>query len=282
MLRRSLDKRCEARFSRAAEMAECLDRAAGELHGRAGTELAERIEEVVAAGVLERNEPVAGEDGDELTSDAHSLDEQTVTVLGPGSVRNRRKAFVLGAAVLGALGAVALPFLSRGKDVRPPAVEAPVEAPPIAAPVEGPTIQEPVAEAEPEPPPANPVVSERETATAETRPAAAEPEVEIARATPVTPPPSGYLSLSVMPWATIEWIENLETGERSPSGVATPVRLELPAGSYRLRATSPYVGKPLEMETTVRGNQTTDLRRTLAGFDAVTLAGEILAAEEDE
>ena len=38
---------------------------------------------------------------------------------------------------------------------------------------------------------------------------------------------------------------------------------------------------PVELETIVRGRQTTILRRTLAGFDPATLAGEILAAEEE-
>ena len=83
-----------------------------------------------------------------------------------------------------------------------------------------------------------------------------------------------------MPWATIEWIENLDSGERTPSGVTTPVRLALPAGRYRLRAASPYVDQPMEMDVVVRGDETTILRRTLAGFDPVSLAGEILAAEE--
>ena len=276
VLRRSLDKRCEARFTRAAEMAECLDRAAGELRGRAGTELLERIEEVIAAGVLERTEPATGSDGkaDEVTSDLDVLDQQTgtLTVLGPTPLRPRKKGLVALAAVLGAVGAVMLALWFRGNDAEPvlmPPLETPAIAEPVDQPQEAPPVQESVAKAEPAAP--EPVAVEPEPKESDRAPA-------ITQSQPVA---FGNLSLRIMPWATIEWIENIDTGERSPSGVTTPVRLRLPAGRYRLRATSPYVGQPLELEAVVRGDETTILRRTLAGFDPATLAGEILAAEKE-
>ncbi len=272
VLRRSLDKRCEARFSRAAEMTECLDRAAGELRGRAGTELQERIEEVIAAGMLERNEPVTGSGAvtGQITSDLDVLDGQTgtLTAIRPTPMRPRRKGLVALAAVLGAVGAVTLAVLFSGNDAEPVSTPPPLDVPAIAESIEQPQespspTQESVAEAEP--------VAEQEP----------DPPPVVVQSRPVAPPPLGNLTLSIMPWATIEWIENIDTGERSPSGVTTPVQLELPAGRYRLRVSSPYVGEPLELETIVRGRQTTILRRTLTGFDPVTLAGEILAAEEE-
>ena len=264
VLRRSLDKRCEARFSRAAEMAEALDRAAEGLHGRAGTELLERIEEIIAAGMLERTEPATGPEApiDEVTSDLNVLDgKSTVTVLGPTPVRPKKKGLIAAAAILGAVAAVTLPFLFRGNDARE-VPQAAVRTPAIAEPVLQP--QEPL----PEPP----------AAVADAEPA--KPEPAIVESRPTAPLPVGHLSLRIMPWATIEWIENLDSGERTPSGVTTPVRLALPAGRYRLRAASPYVDQPMEMDVVVRGDETTILRRTLAGFDPVSLAGEILAAEE--
>ncbi len=47
VLKRALDKRPQARFSRAAQMSEALERIAAGLAGRAGTELEERIAEAV-------------------------------------------------------------------------------------------------------------------------------------------------------------------------------------------------------------------------------------------
>ncbi|NIL99779.1 MAG: protein kinase [Acidobacteria bacterium] len=271
VLRRSLDKRCEARFARASEMAEALDAAAVELQGRAGTELLERIEEVIAAGVLERSEPATE---DELTSNLDVLDRPsgTVTMVGDPPARPRRKALFIAAAVLGAAAAVTTPFLLRGSEEEAAPTVVREETPEVVAPVEA--VEESVTEnttdeakvEQPEPVEPEPVVTENKTAT---------------QAPPVAPPPEGHLSLHVMPWATIEWIENLDTGERTPSGVTTPARLQLPAGRYRLRVGSPYVGQPLELETTVRGHETTIVRRTLAGFDPATLAREILAAEEE-
>ena len=135
--------------------------------------------------------------------------------------------------------------------------EASPAAPTIASPEEKPNLPDPEIESDPEP---TTVVAE-------------EPEPV---AQPAAPPPRGSLSVRVMPWANIEWIENLETGERLPSEETTPVTLELPAGRYRLRLVNPYVAAPLDIDAVVRGNEVSEIRRTIPGFDAGALAREIL------
>jgi hypothetical protein len=98
-------------------------------------------------------------------------------------------------------------------------------------------------------------------------------------AQPVPPPRPATLNLLVMPWANVRWIENLDTGERTPSEATTPARLQLPEGRYRLRLANPYVPNPIDIETEVRASQINEVRRTLPGYDAASLAGEILTGE---
>ena len=61
VLKRSLDKRREARFSRAGDMAAALDAAAAGLSGRAGSELEERIQELLGSGLLAAAEFAEGD-----------------------------------------------------------------------------------------------------------------------------------------------------------------------------------------------------------------------------
>jgi hypothetical protein len=96
---------------------------------------------------------------------------------------------------------------------------------------------------------------------------------------PAPPPPTGTLSVLVMPWAEIESIENVETGERLPGNTTTPARLELPAGRYRLHLIHPYTSGSLDVDAVVRADRTEVIQRTLPGFDAAGLAREIISAE---
>lgn len=126
------------------------------------------------------------------------------------------------------------------------------------------------------PAPATIVPPEEKPIPLEPEPAAVVAEKPEPAAQPAPPPPRGALSVRVMPWANIEWIENLDTGERLPSDQTTPVTLELPAGRYRLRLANPYTSAPLDLDTLVLGNEVTEIRRTIPGFDAGALAREIL------
>jgi len=93
------------------------------------------------------------------------------------------------------------------------------------------------------------------------------------------PAPAGSLSVLVMPWADIEWIENLDTGQRQPSDRSAPARLDLPPGRYRLRLVNPYSDRPLDLDAVVNSGQDTAVRRTMPGFDASEMAREILRQE---
>jgi hypothetical protein len=92
-------------------------------------------------------------------------------------------------------------------------------------------------------------------------------------------PPAGSLAVLVMPWADIEWIENLDSGERVEDGRAAPARLALSPGRYRLRLVNPYAAGPLEVDAVVKPGELSTLRATLPGFDAAAIAREILAGE---
>ena len=276
VLKRSLDKRPEARFTRAAEMSEALDRIAATLDGRAGTELEERIAEVIDSGVLEQREAEepfesAGADRGPVSFDSAAAagDARPTSTLDRPSRRRNSLALIGGvvvmAVVLGLLGTrlwqdneSSEPLLPAGDAGEPEPLtrEASPAAPTIASPAEKPNPSDPEIEPDPEP---TTVVAE-------------EPAV----AQPAAPPPRGSLSVRVMPWANIEWIENLETGDRLPSDQTTPVTLELPAGRYRLRLVNPYVAAPLDIDALVRGNEVSEIRRTIPGFDAGALAREIL------
>ena len=276
VLRRSLDKRREARFVKAGEMAEVLDRVAATLIGRAGTELEERIEEVIASGVLERKDP-----GPPVTNTCceSETEDRPAGRSEPGArsdagERTRKRSRARLVAFGGAVALLAVAAILAGRfligDRQEEALPGPrTELPSLTA-----------SESEPlsVPPP---VASQ-----ADDEPAAAEstvpgPGSDQPKPTtrPAAPAPRGALKVLVMPWANIAWIENLDTGERLPSDESTPVRLELPAGRYRLRLVNPYVSSPLDLDAVVRAGESTVIRRAMPGFDAAELAREILASE---
>ena len=105
------------------------------------------------------------------------------------------------------------------------------------------------------------------------RAAAAEPE-------PAAPPddgvPTGSLTVLAMPWADIEWIENLDTGERVQGDRSAPARLELAQGRYRLRLVNPYSRGPLEIDAVVTAGEVATVQATLPGFDAAAIVREML------
>ena len=235
VLKRSLDKRPEARFSRAAEMSEALDRIAATLGGRAGTELEERITEVIDSGVLEQREPDAATAG--AARPTATLDQPSKQRTSPALIG----AVLVLAVVLGLVGSRLLREDGPLDPPPPPAIDAGEpelltrNASPAAA-----TIVPPVEKPAPPPPEPEPTA------------AVTEPDPE-PKAKPALPALRGALSVRVMPWANIEWIENLDSGERVPSDQTTPVTLDLPAGRYRLRLANPYASVPLDLDAVVRG-----------------------------
>ncbi len=265
VLRRSLDKRCEARYPRAGEMAEALDRAGSELSGRAGTELEERIAELIASGVLERNDEGPAIASTSAEGPAHRAPARTpdrATRAPRAQSKRSRLAVATVVAALTVLAVVGVLGLRRGeREATPPAVTTIAEPAPV-----------PTESVEPLPDPG----TDAAPATAPTpEPAVEEPAAE----TPVVaaaPPPPGLLDVRVMPWANIEWIENVATGERVPSDRAAPVRLRLPAGRYRLRVVNPYSERSVDLDATVAAGETRVVRHTMPGFDAAQLAGDIL------
>jgi len=308
VMRRSLDKRREARFQRAGEMAEALDRVADSLHGRTGTELAERIEEILASGVLDG--PATAAPRAEINSECETEQlREDRTPAAATAVRkllspNRRPLWL---AVGLAIAVVAL--LVAGRYGENSVVEQ--EGPRVAtAPLENRTSSGDAATdgaAQPADPSRSPIdpeaslshgddvpddpageldpvlvadasASAQESATGLPVLNAVVPPPVDAPA-PTEPAPAGSLTVLVMPWANIEWIENLESGERVPSDDVTPVRLDLPAGRYRLRLNNPYTTGPLDVDAEVRAGQVSVVRRTLAGFDPGELTREILSRE---
>jgi serine/threonine protein kinase len=288
VLRRSLDKRREARFATAGEMASALDRIAASLRGRAGTELLERIDELAASGVLNRTESVPeSEVVDELETRS-SYDSgygamAAVQDRTEGRTRPRALSLVAGVLAFAAISTLGIMWLAGNRVERtevPSTADAPsgagtvpeTTAKRVAEPTEqvGPVFMETVV--------ADPLSPKPETAVADPAPETATPTPAPAGAAP-QPAPSiatGVLNVLVMPWARIEWLENLETGERVTINRVTPARLELPAGRYRLHLINPNTEGPLEVEAVVRADRTGEIRRSLPGFDATELAGEIL------
>ena len=288
VLHRSMDKRREARFDTAAEMAQQLDRVATRLGGRSGTELEERIDEVIASGLLDKRETASPGEPSHVDGETMELssggDRNPATRTRPTPARRSSVGPVALVAAIVLLvvaafffwkasdrpGSTASATQPESVDAPAPAIDAP--APAIDAPAPTPT---PATAAPPEP---EVVVESRVPEPAPERtetvalPVAPDPA-------PAAPLPRGRLDVLVMPWANIEWIENIETGERLPSDVTTPARLELPIGRYRLHLVNPYVTTPLDVETTVRAGEIGEIRRSIAGLDAAELAAEILTRE---
>ncbi len=301
VLRKALDKRREARYQRASEMAADLDRAAETLKGKAGVELEDRIDQMISAGALEHKDVEVPMSGVSSTTQAGQNPAEAITQAdGPAPPRSKRGLWVAGATV--ALAAVTGVFLLSRETPEPPAEPVRVSqndggAPTLTNdplgidPTTDPTddragkdttsspADEPSGEVAPETGPEAAEPRAEPELVAENRPAPKpEPRKEPVAA---TPPPQGELSVLVMPWANIDWIENLETGEMLPSGAATPARLELPAGRYRLRLVNPYAEHQVDLEAVVRGNQLTEVRKTMPGFDPEALAREIVNREEE-
>jgi len=275
VLKRSLDKRREARYTRAGEVATELDAVAETLKGRVGTEVEERIDEVIASGVLEQPDressvPVVSPDAETRDDPDVSSGPAVGKAAKPSLARWRNKILAAAAVVVALVAIVILGNLQKGKAPEQSALNT---LPPRTS---EPSANQPVPD---------PVVEPSQVAAAPEKPAAGVTEVAPsarkvpARAKPVPPPRPGTLDVLVMPWANVAWIESLDTGKRIPSDASTPVRLELPAGRYRLRLVNPYVGKPFDLEAGVRAGKVEEIRYTLPGFDARGLAREILARE---
>jgi hypothetical protein len=123
-------------------------------------------------------------------------------------------------------------------------------------------------------PTAKPAASKVEPVRESKRPAGT------ATAEPAAPPddgmPTGSLTVLAMPWADIEWIENLDTGERVQGERSAPARLELAQGRYRLRLVNPYSRGPLEIDAVVTAGEVATVQATLPGFDAAAIVREML------
>ena len=237
VLVRALDKDCERRYGRAAEMAEALDRAADGLEEDGAAALETRLEACIASGALDRapmpDELVAA-DGAEV----------------PRPPRRRKRVRVLAVATFLLVAALATEVFVNRRSLRM-AVSPPKKA-------------------------ARPAASNIEPANERRRPATAAPAPEQEPDVASAALPTGSLTVLVMPWAEIEWIENRDTGERVPGGRSAPARLELAEGRYRLRLVNPYARGPLEIDAVVTAGEPSTVKATLPGFDAAAIVREML------
>jgi serine/threonine-protein kinase len=229
VLERALDKRCEARYASASEMAAALDRSAAALEGAAGAELEARL------------------DGEEMGTFIFSRGREKMNV-PISSPRRRKRVRVLAVLTFLVVAALATEVFVNRRSIRLPGVAPKPTAKPAASKVEP--------------------VRERK------RPAGT------ATAEPAAPPddgmPTGSLTVLAMPWADIEWIENLDTGERVQGERSAPARLELAQGRYRLRLVNPYSRGPLEIDAVVTAGEVATVQATLPGFDAAAIVREML------
>jgi serine/threonine-protein kinase len=307
VLYRGLDKRREARYATAGEMAAALDGVAKKLVGRPGAQLEKRIREVIRSGMLERGSPgpaaTQAYGGTEPRPDAAREHGSPGTEEAQLEARPRggpalSKKIVIGGAIAGLAIATVIggryllsegaePEIETARTAPPPAVATQAGTPetfPEPNPVsDAPTIEQ-GAEASPsvhgsEPQESVPTADQTTPPVVHGQSEAEAEPAERPVTEPVPPAPTGTLSVLVMPWAEIEWIENVETGERLPGNTTTPVRLELPAGHYRLHLVHPYTSGSLDLDAVVRADRTEVIQRTLPGFDAAALAREIIAAE---
>jgi serine/threonine-protein kinase len=270
ILRRALRKNRNGRYASAAEMAAALDRVRRNMTEREAARLSERIDDVAAAESFADEGP--GRDG------------RTRTSLPPGTpaARHGGRGRIVALAGAGLLVTAAALFgvqWWKGRE----AGETTVAAVPTAAESPAPVMPEPDPISEPD----EAAGSETAAAPVEEQPVepassaletAEDPPIEPAP-TPVPPVPRGGIDLLVMPWADIAWIEDRESGERIAYEGSTPVRLELPAGRYRVHLVNPYASGSLDLDVVVRPDRTGVVRRTMPGFDPGKLAREILAGE---
>jgi serine/threonine-protein kinase len=229
VLERALDKRCEARYASASEMAAALDRSAAALEGAAGAELEARL------------------DGEEMGTFIFSRGREKMNV-PISSPRRRKRVRVLAVLTFLVVAALATEVFVNRRSIRLPGVAPKPTAKPAASKVE------PVRE------------SKRPAGTATAEPAAP----------PDDGMPTGSLTVLAMPWADIEWIENLDTGERVQGERSAPARLELAQGRYRLRLVNPYSRGPLEIDAVVTAGEVATVQATLPGFDAAAIVREML------
>ena len=314
VLRRSLEKDRGERYASGREMAAALDRVRRSLTKGTVAELDRRITEIhdsletASAGPGTRDLP----DGARGDAERGSVGAASEPPRGRSWIRTSLVA-ATAVAALAVAGMVATRWIrevgsetmTRGERSEAPRVASPDTEPqeiaidrpavaPSASPSttgseQGPAAREstsstPEESTAPEPlqaPEARPTPAVETTSTAIERAATAPaPEPKPGPPVlPVAPAPTGSLDVLVMPWARIEWIENLATGERSTTEISSPARLELPAGKYRLHLVHPHAPAPLELDVIVREGRTGSIRRTMPGFDPGDLAREILAVE---
>jgi hypothetical protein len=238
VLERALDKLRDKRYAHAADMAAALDRAADALEGDAGAALETKLEECIASGSLDRP-PVPA--------------ELVVPVEGQRvspAPRRKKRVRVLAVATFLLVAALATEVFVNRRSLRlPGASPKTATRRPTAAKVE----------------PANERRRPVRTPAAEPEPAGDSAVL-----------PTGSLTVLVMPWADIEWIENLDTGERVPGDRSAPARLELAQGRYRLRLVNPYARGPLELDALVIAGEVATVQATLPGFDAAAIVREML------
>jgi tetratricopeptide (TPR) repeat protein len=84
----------------------------------------------------------------------------------------------------------------------------------------------------------------------------------------VPSPPTGYVSLNVIPWGQVTKITSAGgTDMPLPREALTPLRLPLAAGSYTIQLVNPSFKKPLVVNVDVKNDQVQEVRRTFDGFD---------------
>lgn len=77
----------------------------------------------------------------------------------------------------------------------------------------------------------------------------------------------GSLVLNVTPWANVDSITSVDSGEKLPigEGLITPCVVQLPPGAYRVRVSNPYFGS-LEFEVGVSEGEPTLMSQQLPDF----------------
>ena len=82
------------------------------------------------------------------------------------------------------------------------------------------------------------------------------------------PPPTGYVSLNIIPWGRVTKVLSAGGTEVPLSGeTVTPCRLPLPEGSYSIQIENPSYAKPLMVRVDVKNEQVQDVKKTFDGFN---------------
>jgi len=82
------------------------------------------------------------------------------------------------------------------------------------------------------------------------------------------PPPTGYVSLNIIPWGRVTKVLSAGGAEVPLSGeTVTPCRLPLPEGSYSIQIENPSYAKPLMVRVDVKNEQVQDVKKTFDGFN---------------